>query len=74
MFLLIQWITKYDEYGDDIPYGRLGKPRLRWDDELHAFCQERLNIRHWCDLEHWSPEQIDAQEDRYVQYCNEKLG
>ena len=72
-YLLAQWIPCADNYGGHHPYRAPGRPRLRWDDSLHAFCQVKLNIRHWCDLEVLSLQEICAKEDEYVEYCQTML-
>ena len=52
-----------------IPYRKPGRPYLRWDDSLHAYCGYEWSLLHWTDMEAWTDEQILKLEDRYVQYC-----
>ena len=46
------WSSHIDSSSSSLPQRRQGRPRMRWDDNIHKFCQRYFpdqRYRHWVD-------------------------
>ena len=63
------WSTKDDPHAMFAPYRYSGHPHLRWDDHIHAFCQQKWrsgkNV-HWFDILKW--QSMKDLEQEYVDF------
>ena len=66
--VLSQWDPSVKLDDDVNPYRKPGRPFLRWDDSLHAYCGYEWSLFHWTDMKNWDSHRILGLEDRYVQY------
>ena len=57
-----------DRYYGFIPQRNPGRPRMRWDDNLNAFCRQYFDESHWTDALIQSNYQ--AYEDDYVLFLS----
>ena len=71
-YLLAQWNPRHDLASDEVPYRGPGRPRLRWDDELHGFCVAKLGLQHWTDIERFTKLELMNHEKAFIQNCVEK--
>ena len=71
-YLLAEWIPLHDPAADEVPHRRPGRPRLRWDDDLHDFCAAKLGLYHWTDIERFSKLELMNHEAAFIAYCVEK--
>ena len=48
-----------------------GRPRTRWDDDLHFYCQEELDLNSWTELHAQSFSILKERENDFIEYCFE---
>ena len=48
-----------------------GRPRVRWDDDLHFYCEEELGLEFWTDLRTFALRVLQNMESDFIAYCFE---
>ena len=48
-----------------------GRPRVRWDDDLHFYCEEELDLHTWTELHTQSFLALKGMEDDFIEYCKQ---
>ena len=68
-YMLAEWFPLIDPASIYMPYRGPGRPRVRWDDQLHGFCIDQLGLQHWTDIERFSKQDLAFYEKAFIEYC-----